>query len=147
MSFNAQCCCLVTKLCPTLLTHGLQHARLPCPSLSPERKKKKVQSLSRVQLFTTALLQPTQLLHPWECWSGLPFPSSGDLTDPGNETRSPALQADALPSEPPGEIPTIPWGQLKFMSVEIGCNLTFSSAAVPFSFCLQSFPASGYFLQ
>ena len=29
------CCCSVTKLCPTLQPHGLQHARLPCPSLSP----------------------------------------------------------------------------------------------------------------
>ena len=30
-------------------------------------------------------------------WSGLPFPSSGYLTDPGMEPRSPALHADALP--------------------------------------------------
>ena len=37
-------------------------------------------------------------------WSGLPFPSPGDLTDPGMELRSPALQADALLSEPPGKI-------------------------------------------
>ena len=37
-----------------------------------------------------------------ERWSGLPFPSPGDLPDPGIEPRSPALQADALPSEPPG---------------------------------------------
>ena len=36
-------------------------------------------------------------------WSGLPFPSLGDLPDPGIEPRSPALQADALPSEPPGK--------------------------------------------
>ena len=36
-----------------------------------------------------------------ECWSGLPFPSLGDLPDPGIEPRSPTLQADALPSEPP----------------------------------------------
>ena len=35
-----------------------------------------------------------------ECWSGLPFPSPGDLPDPGIESGSPALQADALPSEP-----------------------------------------------
>ena len=34
-------------------------------------------------------------------WSGLPFPSLGDLPDPGIELRSPALQADSLPSEPP----------------------------------------------
>ena len=39
-----------------------------------------------------------------EYWSGLPFPSPGDLPDPGIEPRSPALQADALPSEPPGKI-------------------------------------------
>ena len=38
-----------------------------------------------------------------EYWSGLPFPSPGDLPEPGIEPRSPALQADALPSEPPGK--------------------------------------------
>ena len=36
-------------------------------------------------------------------WSGLPFPSPGDLPDPGIEPRSPSLQADALTSEPPGK--------------------------------------------
>ena len=36
-----------------------------------------------------------------EYWSGLPFPSPGDLPNPGIESRSPALQADSLPSEPP----------------------------------------------
>ena len=35
-----------------------------------------------------------------EYWSGLPFPSPGDLPDPGIEPRSPTLYADALPSEP-----------------------------------------------
>ena len=38
-----------------------------------------------------------------EYWRGLPFPSPGDLPDPGIEPGSPALQADALPSEPPGK--------------------------------------------
>ena len=38
-----------------------------------------------------------------EYWSGLPFPSPWDLPDPGIEPGSPALQADALPSEPPGK--------------------------------------------
>ena len=37
-----------------------------------------------------------------EYWSSLPFPSPGDLPNPGTEPRSPALQADALSSEPPG---------------------------------------------
>ena len=35
--------------------------------------------------------------------SRLPFPSPGDLPNPGIEPGSPALQADALPSEPPGK--------------------------------------------
>jgi len=35
--------------------------------------------------------------------SGLPFPSPGDLPDPGIEPRPPTLQADTLPSEPPGK--------------------------------------------
>ena len=36
-------------------------------------------------------------------WSGLPFPSPGDLPNPEIEPKSPALQADALTSEPPGK--------------------------------------------
>ena len=38
-----------------------------------------------------------------EYWSGLPFPSPGDLPDPGIEHRSPALRVNSLPSEPPGK--------------------------------------------
>ena len=38
-----------------------------------------------------------------EYWSGLPFLSLGDLPNPGIKPGSPALQADALPSEPPGK--------------------------------------------
>ena len=38
-----------------------------------------------------------------EYWSGLPFPSPGDLPKPGNELSSPALQADSLPTELQGE--------------------------------------------
>ena len=39
-----------------------------------------------------------------EYWSGLPFPSPGNLSNPGTEPGSPALQADALPSESPGKL-------------------------------------------
>ena len=39
-----------------------------------------------------------------EYWDGLPFPSPGGLLDPGIEPRSPALWADALPSELPGKV-------------------------------------------
>ena len=38
-----------------------------------------------------------------EYQSGLPFPSPGDLPDPGIKPRSPVLQADTLPFEPPGK--------------------------------------------
>ena len=51
-----------------------------------------------------------------ECWSGLPFPSPGDLPNPGIEPRSPTLQADALPSEPPGKPPNL-W-QMYILSYE-----------------------------
>ena len=40
-----------------------------------------------------------------EYWSGLSFPSSGDLPNPGIEPWSPPLQADSLPSEPPEKPP------------------------------------------
>ena len=39
-----------------------------------------------------------------EYWNGKPFPSPGDLPNPGIEPRSPPLQADSLPAEPQGKI-------------------------------------------
>ena len=48
---------------------------------------------------------PSAELARQENWSGLPFPSPGDLPDPGTEPGSSTLQADALPSEPPGKAP------------------------------------------
>ena len=46
-----------------------------------------------------------EILHA-EYWSGLLFPSPGDLPDSGIKARSPELQADSLPSELPGKAPT-----------------------------------------
>ena len=67
----------------------------------------KVNSLSHVQLFGTTCTAAYQALPSMgsrqEYWSGLPFPSPGDLPNPGIEPGSPALQADALPSELPGK--------------------------------------------
>ena len=62
---------------------------------------KSVKSLSCVRLFVTpwtAANQDPQSMgfSRQEYWSGLPFPSPGDLPDPGIEPRSPALEADAL---------------------------------------------------
>ena len=77
----------------------------PCGQDAERKKEKKVKSLSRVRLFaapwTVAYQAPPSMgFSRQECWSGLPFPSPGDLPDPGIKPRSPALQADALLSEP-----------------------------------------------
>ena len=70
--------------------------------------KVKVRWLSHVRLFATpwtVAYQASQSMgfSRQEYQSGLPFPSPGDFPDPGIEPGSPALQADALPSEPPGK--------------------------------------------
>ena len=70
-------------------------------------KKSKCQSLSPVQVFVTpwtvACQAPLSLgFSRQEYWKGLPVPSPGDLPDPRTEPRSPAWQADTLPSEPWG---------------------------------------------
>ena len=72
---------------------------------------KKEKSLSCVRLFATPWTEAHQApssmgFSRQEYWSGLPFPPSGDLPDPGIEPRSPTLQADAITSEPPGK-PTV----------------------------------------
>ena len=67
-----------------------------------------VKSLSHIWLFKTPLIVAFQVPLPMEFsrqeyWSGLPFPSPGDLPNPGIKPRSPAMQADSLPSEPQGK--------------------------------------------
>ena len=67
-----------------------------------------VNSLSRDQLFgtqwTVAYQAPPSMgFSRQEYWSGLPFPSPGDLPNPGIKPGSPALQADTLTSELPGK--------------------------------------------
>ena len=62
-------------------------------------QKVKVKSLSRVRLFATpwtvaCQAPPSMGFSRQECWSGWPFPSPGDLPDPGIEPGSPTLQAD-----------------------------------------------------
>ena len=69
--------------------------------------KEKVKSLNHVQLFVTPWTvahqaPPSMEFCRQDYWSGLPFPSPGDLPDPMIEPGCPALRADALPSKPPG---------------------------------------------
>ena len=65
--------------------------------------------LSHVWLYVTPCIVAHQVplsmeFSRQEYWSGLSFPSPRDLLDPGIEPRSPTLQADSLPSEPPGKL-------------------------------------------
>ena len=84
----------------SLQTHRLYPTRLLCPRNSPDKK---------TGVGCHSLLQgifPTQGLSTEfsrQDWSGLPFPSPGDLPNPGIEPGSPTLQADSFPSEPPGK--------------------------------------------
>ena len=71
-------CCLVAKSYPTL-----------CNSITP---------LSVAHQAPLSLGFPRQ-----EYWNELPFPSPEDLPKPGVELRSPELQVDSSPSEPPGK--------------------------------------------
>ena len=62
--------------------------------------KVKWKSLSYVCLFATPrTIQSMEFSRP-EYWSGKPFPSPGDLPNPGIEPKSSTLQADSLPAEP-----------------------------------------------
>ena len=72
-----------------------------------EGSKVKEMSLSRVQHFATLWtvayqVAPSMGFSRQEYWSVLPFPSPGDIPNPGIKSRSPALQADSLLSEPLG---------------------------------------------
>ena len=55
-------------------------------------------------LWIVAYHAPPSIGFSWQdYWSGLPFPSSADLSNPGIEPGSPALQTGTLPFEPPGK--------------------------------------------
>ena len=67
--------------------------------------KVKVKLLSCVRFFATPWTiayqaPPTMGFSRQEYWSGLPFPSPGDLPKPGSDPGSPTVWADTLPSEP-----------------------------------------------
>ena len=82
-----------------------------------KERKKKVKSLSRVQLFVTPWTivrqAPSSMrFSRQEYWSELPFPSAVEHPNPGIEPGSPTLQADLLPSEPLGKPKNIGVGSL-----------------------------------
>ena len=98
--------------------------------------------LSRVWLFVT----PWTVAHQaplsmefsrQEYWSGLPFPSPGDLPDPGIEPRSPTLQADTSSTEPPGN----PKGTVNAQDWTTVCGVSLTSLhreLLGFGACLKT---------
>ena len=86
---------------------------LVCLNLNESQKKARVgrvevKSISCVRLFATPWTvarqaPPSPGFSRQEHWSGLPFPSLRGLPNPGIKPRSATLQADSLPSEPPGK--------------------------------------------
>ena len=73
-----------------------------------------------------------------EYWSGLPFPSPGDLPGPWIRPGSPVLQADSLPSQPPGKPSANTRPSYKFMfSVAGKCKLLVQLPSCP---CEKNFP-------
>ena len=70
--------------------------------MEEERKKEKKKTSAELQ-------KPNVEAERQEYWSELPFPSPGDLPNPGMEPGSPALQAESLPFEVQGKSPWLLW--------------------------------------
>ena len=74
----------------------------------------RAQSLNRVRLFSTPWTIPRQSplsmgFSQQEYWSGLPFPSLGDLVNPGMDSRSPALAGGLFIAEGPEKPHCLRW--------------------------------------
>ena len=91
--------------------------------------------LSRVRLFVTPLTVQSMRFSRPEYWSGYPFPSPGDLPNPGIEPRSPALQVGSLPAEPQGK----PLKKKIILCIYFGCAGS-SLLLGPFSSCGEQGP-------
>ena len=74
----------------------------PCLNRIVNQGSPELQLKVRVAQSCPTLCDPMEFSRP-EYWSGYPFPSLGDLPNPGIEPRSPTLQGDSLPAEPPGK--------------------------------------------
>ena len=90
----------------TLFTYisGRKHEELTLLKLKKAKWSCSVVSNSLATPWTIAYQAPLSMgFSRQEYWNGLPFPSPGDLPNPGIEPKSPSLQAEALTSEPPGK--------------------------------------------
>ena len=112
--------------------HGLQPARFPCPPLSP------MHACVSAKLLQSCLTP----CNPVDC------SPPGDLPNPGIKPMflmSSALAGRFFTTTPPGKPPLSPRVCSNSYPLSQWCYLIISSSATPFSFCLQSFPASGSF--
>ena len=99
----------IKQKCHLSVTESSSHMLKIKLCLQPPFTNKWVKSLSSVRLFATPWTvayqpPPSMGFSRQEYWSGLLFPSPGDLPDPGIDPGSPAFQADTLTSEPPGKL-------------------------------------------
>ena len=109
----------VAQSCPTLATPWTAAYQAP-PSMGFSRQEywsgvplpSPVQLLSRVQLFVTPWTTLSKQFSRQEYWRGQPFASPGDLPNPRIKHGSPTLQADSLPSEPPGKLTHTKFSQI-----------------------------------
>ena len=86
-----------------------EHHERRCHGHSPNydlaRSRSRSVTSASVTPWTVARQPPLSVAFPrQEYWSGWPFPSPGDLPNPEIKPGSPALQADSLPTEPPGKL-------------------------------------------
>ena len=115
-----------------LWLHEQQHDRLPCPSLSPgvclnscplcwwchpTISSSVTPFYSCLQSFPASGSLP---MSQQEYWSGLLFSSPRDLPDPGIKPGYPSLQADSLPSEPPGQPMKL---VTRFINLDLGMHI------------------------
>ena len=123
---------------PTSQKEIIFHMFIHSIIIYPERKWN-CYSLSCVWLFATpwtvACQTPLSMgFSRQEYWSGLSFPSLGDLPDPGIKRRSLALQADSLPSEPSSGKPIVYLSKHHLYHIAQQCLLNFPSILPDYTF-------------
>ena len=137
--------CLVKAMVFLVVMHGYESwtvRKAECRRIDAFELSLSLYSLSHVWLFATPCPRPYQVppsmgFSRQEYWSGLPFPSPEDLPNRGIKPGSPTLQADTLPSEPPGNILRVKskrfWANHFFILPTLTCPASYHN---PLCFCV-----------